>query len=794
MKLKEKSVCEYFGDGVITLDGAMGSLLQSRGLPVGELPERWCLTHPDVVREIHREYISAGARIISTNTFGANPFKMSEDELRSVITAAVECAKAAVRDSGVDCLIALDIGPSGRMLSPLGDLDFEDAVRAFGTVAAIGAAAGCDLVFIETMGDLGEARAALLGVKESCDLPVLVSFAFGADGRLFTGTSPEIAATVISNMGADMVGANCSVGPADIIPVAEKLVAHSAVPVLIKPNAGMPRIEDRRTVYDVSATEFAAHALTLRGLGVAAIGGCCGTTPEYIRELSATLARMPRVIPKAPTSALVTSSTVAVGIGDGPILIGERINPTGKKRFKQALREGDMNYILREAVAEEDAGAHVLDVNVGLPEISEVELLPRAVREISAVTALPLQLDSADGEAMSAALRIYHGAALINSVSGKRESTEKIFPLVKKYGGSVICLTLDESGIPATAEGRVAIAKDILAAAEGYGIPRHRLVFDPLCMAVSADPNAARETLRAVKMLKDMGLYTSLGVSNVSFGLPARDTVNSTFFTMALAAGLDLAIMNPHSESMMGAYHAFLALDGRDPSFEGYISFTDGVTPTERPSTVGGASLPTAIEKGMVSEARATAEALLSTRDPMEIINGEVIPALGRIGEGFEAGRIYLPSLLLSAEAAAAAFEVIRAHTETGRVKDRCTVVIATVKGDIHDIGKNIVRMLLENYGFRVIDLGKDVSPDAILAAAVGEGARIVALSALMTTTAPAMAETVRILRKEAPRVKIIVGGAVITDEYARLIGADAYAPDAMGAVRYAESVDALAE
>ncbi len=774
---------------ILMLDGGMGSLLLSRGLPVGTPPEEWCITHPETITEIHAEYIRAGARVINTNTFGANPFKMDAECLRNTVFAAVGCAKRA-RELAGDCVIALDVGPTGKMLKPLGALDFEAAVNAFSTVAKIGAEAGVDAIFLETLGDLNEARAAVIGVREACDLPLFVSFAFGADGRLFTGSTPEIVATTMSSMGVDMLGANCSVGPDGIVEVARRLLSHSTVPVLIKPNAGMPRMEGNRTVYDVSPNRFATVMRGIAELGASALGGCCGTTPEYITALSDAVAECIRNTPTVEQITAVTSYSHLVKLGTPPTLIGERINPTGKKRFKEALREGDMDYILREALSEEASGCHLLDVNVGLPEIDEASLLPRAVGEIQAVTPLPLVIDTSDPTAMEAALRIYNGKALVNSVSGKRESIDRIFPLVKKYGGAVICITLDEDGIPETAEGRVAIAKRIISAAEEYGIDGRDLVFDPLCLTVSTNINAANETLRAVKMITEMGYHTSLGVSNVSFGLPERENINATFLTMALGAGLSAAILNPHSERIMGAYHAYLTLSAMDEGCVGYLSYTDGKAAEVSAPTETGLTLAGAIERGMKEMAAGLTRELLKTKEPLDIIGGEIIPALDVVGVGFETGKIYLPSLITAAEAAASAFEVIKSAATTDEKPTRSTVVIATVEGDIHDIGKNIVRLLLENYGFDVIDLGRDVPPSRILEVALESDARIVALSALMTTTVPAMAKTVALLKKEAPRVKIIVGGAVLTAEYAAMIGADAYAPDAMGAVRYAESID----
>ena len=781
---------ELINKGITLLDGGMGSLLQSRGLRVGELPELWCLTHPEVVEQIHYEYITAGADIIVTNTFGANILKMEEDELRAVITAAVTCAKSAVKRSGADCLVALDIGPTGRMLKPLGDLDFERAVEVFTLTARLGAEAGCDLIFIETMGDIYEAKAALLAAKEATSLPVCVSCAFGSDGRLFTGATPEVVATVLSSLGADMIGANCSVGPDDMLSVLARLVEYSTVPVFAKPNAGMPRIEGGRTSYGVSPKDFASAVGRLIGAGAVMVGGCCGTTPEYIRELKNTLAGVERPTPVLKKRTVVCSYSSVVEIGRDPVLIGERINPTGKKRFKEALRTEDYGYILREAITEEEDGAHILDVNVGLPEVDESAVLTRAVTELQTVTALPLCIDTSNPVAMESALRRYNGKPLINSVNGKEESLREILPIAKKYGGVIICLTLDENGIPKTAQKRLEIAKRIISAARDYGISESELVFDPLCLAIGADSSAAGELILTLQKFAELGLKTSLGVSNVSFGLPEREIINSTFFAMALTAGLNAAIINPHSRAMMDVYYSFRALSGMDVSCSEYVAYATGNSNSPDPvCDKSEITLSYAIKKGMRDKASKLTSALLSEKEPLDIIDGEIIPALNEVGLSYERGESYLPTLLMSAEAAASAFEVIKSKMN-GSAAGKCTVLLATVEGDIHDIGKNIVRLLLENYGFEVVDLGRDVPPEKILLAAKERNAALVGLSALMTTTLPAMERTVRLLKENLTSVRVIVGGAVLTEEYAAMIGADAYSSDALGAVRYAEAID----
>ena len=796
---------QFLAERLVRLDGGMGTLLQAEGLAPGASPERFCLERPEVVTAIHRAYLEAGSHVISTNTFGANPLHFDADELDAVIGAAVACARRAIADCGrgEDAFVALDIGPTGRLLAPLGDLDFEDAVAAFAATVRLGVKHGVDLVIVETMNDCYETRAALLAVKENCDLPVIVTNAYGADGKLMTGATPEAMVAMLEAMGADAVGANCSLGPHALVPVAERLLAAASIPVVMKPNAGLPRSLNGATVYDLDADAFAVEMAALVERGVRVIGGCCGTTPAYI---AATTAATRDAIP-APLSekdtTVVSSYTHAVAFGERPLLIGERINPTGKKRFREALLAHDIGYLLREAVSEEEAGADILDVNVGHPEIDEVALLAEAVTEIQAVTPLPLCIDSASPAAMEAALRRYNGKPLVNSVSGKRESLEAVLPLVKKYGGAVIALTLDEDGIPATADGRIAIAERILAAAEAVGIKKKDVIFDTLTLTVSADPTAPTVTLRALERVRrELGCHTSLGVSNVSFGLPSRDVVNATFFAMALERGLSAAIMNPHSPEMMRAYLAFCALAGCDASCAAYIKAAESfapAAPTTAPTGTASSASPIdgesplgrAIVKGFRAEAVTLVEELLKTVAPLDVIRDEVVPALDTVGRAFESGRIYLPSLLVSAEAASAAFECIKGALIASGMPpaERGPFVLATVRGDIHDIGKNIVRLLLESYGFRVIDLGRDVPPEAIVDAVLQHKAPLCGLSALMTTTVPAMAETVALLAERAPFCRTVVGGAVLTPEAAAAMGAHHYAPDAMDGVRYAEEI-----
>ncbi len=783
---------DFLQTNIVILDGGMGTVLAERGLTPGESPESWNLSHADVISDIHRAYFDAGANVVNTNTFGANRLKYESSELDSIISAAISAAKRA-RDASIgtqEKFIALDIGPTGKLLSPLGDLGFEEAVSAFSEVVALGVKYGVDLITVETMNDSYETKAALLAVKECSTLPVIVTNSYGADGKLMTGADPSAMVALLEGMGADAIGVNCT-APELLGKVVDELLSVSSTPVVVKPNAGLPKLILGKTVFELEPTPFAEAVSSLLPLGVRAVGGCCGTTPEHIRQL-AIAAKSYTPLPIAYKNLTVVSSyTHAVCFGDSPVLIGERINPTGKPRLKEALRNKNISYVLTEGITESDEGAHVLDVNVGLPDVDEKELLLKITQELQAVVDTPLQIDSADPDAMEAALRIYNGKPLINSVSGKRESMEKIFPLAKKYGGAVIALTLDENGIPNTAEERLSIARKILSEAEKYGIGKKDIIFDPLTLTVSTDTEAALTTLRAVELIKnELGCHTSLGVSNVSFGLPDRDCVNASFFTLALSRGLSAAIMNPHSESMMKAWRAYRALSGLDKGCAEYVKAAksaEKVSSTQKPGAT--ITLASAVERGLKAQAAELTRELLLSRAPLDIINRELIPALDRVGIGFENKSVYLPELLMSAEAASAAFDVIKSAKTEKSAPKRTKILIATVKGDIHDIGKNIVKLLLENYGFAVRDLGRDVPEDTVLKEAKAYSADIVGLSALMTTTAPAMERTVKLLRRELPKVRIMVGGAVITDEYAAKIGAE-YAKDAMSAVRYAERVE----
>jgi len=809
---------EYLEKNIVYLDGGMGTLLQAKGLKPGEHPEHWNLSHPEAIIEIHKAYYAAGSNVVSTNTFGANVLKFGAEELEEIIKAAFENANAAreqwkTENSQISCdekvqqkFIALDIGPSGKLLKPLGDLDFEEAVEVFAQTVKLGVKYGADLIFIETMNDSYETKAALLAAKENSDLPVLVSNAYGEDGKLMTGANAAAMVAMAEGMGADAIGANCSLGPKQLRGVVEDLLAHASIPVLLKPNAGLPKAVNGKTVFDVTPEDFAKEIADLVDKGVRIAGGCCGTTPEYIQALyENTKDKEPcEIVDKNIT--MVSSYTHAVKFEKEPILIGERINPTGKKRFKQALIEHDIDYILGEGIRQEEKGVHILDVNVGLPDIDEVELLTTAVCELQGVSDLPLQIDTSDAKAMEAALRRYNGKAMINSVNGKKESMEAVFPLVKKYGGLVVALTLDEGGIPDTAQGRIAIAEKILATATEYGISKKDIIFDTLAMTISSDIHSAKVTLDSLHYIKEtLGCHTSLGVSNVSFGLPNRDVVNGTFFAMALENGLSAAIMNPFSVEMMKTYYTFKALKGMDENCAQYIEkaaeFT-AVAPIsatqekviEQGSQAAGSELQKAIISGRKERAGELTQSLLVEKAPLRIVQEEIIPALDIVGKGYEEKRVYLPQLLMSAEAAKRAFEKIKEYMvasseNEANSTEKGIIVLATVYGDIHDIGKNIVKLLLENYGFKVIDLGKDVPTELIVEKTIALHAPLVGLSALMTTTVPAMEETIKQLREKAPWCKVVVGGAVLTQEYADKIGADKYAKDAMETVRYAEAI-----
>ena len=790
---------ERLGKELLYFDGGMGTLLQERGLQPGELPETWNLLHAEEIREIHRKYIEAGSDIVLTNTFGANALKFHDDaySLEEIVNAAVGHVKAAAEQAGNGRRIytALDIGPTGKLLKPMGDLDFETAYEAYKEVMIYGEKAGADLIHIETMSDTYELKAAVLAAKENTSLPVFATTIFDERGKLLTGADVPSVVALLEGLRVDAFGINCGMGPEQMIPILEQITKYSSLPVIVKPNAGLPKQKNGQTYYDVSPEEFAEVMKKIVEMGAVVIGGCCGTTPDHIKAMADACRMIPIKPVEKKNFTMVSSYGQSVFLGTGSKIIGERINPTGKKRFKQALKEHDLDYILREGITQQDNGAHILDVNVGLPDIDEPALMKEVVQELQSVTSLPLQIDTVDVEAMEGALRIYNGKAMVNSVSGKQESMDKVFPLIQKYGGVVIGLALDENGIPADAEGRVQVAKKIIAEAAKYGIEKKDIVIDALAMTISSEPEGAKITLETLRRLRDeVGVCTVLGVSNISFGLPSRPIVNSIFYTMAMQNGLSVGIINPGSEDMMKAWYAFHALMSLDSNCEKYIARyaqQPGTTPVQAAGGKHTMTLQSAIERGLKEEASSITAELAEQKDALDIINEELIPALNNVGEGFEKGTVFLPQLLMSAESAKSAFAVLKERMDqSGEVQEKKgKVILATVKGDIHDIGKNIVKVLLENYSFDVIDLGKDVPPEKVVETVLEQDVHLVGLSALMTTTVVSMEETIRQLREKAPDCLVMVGGAVLNQEYADMIGADFYGKDAMQSVHYAQKV-----
>ena len=788
---------ERLGKELLYFDGGMGTLLQERGLQPGELPETWNLLHAEEIREIHRKYIEAGSDIVLTNTFGANALKFHDDaySLEEIVNAAVGHVKAAAEQAGNGRRIytALDIGPTGKLLKPMGDL--ETAYEAYKEVMIYGEKAGADLIHIETMSDTYELKAAVLAAKENTSLPVFATTIFDERGKLLTGADVPSVVALLEGLRVDAFGINCGMGPEQMIPILEQITKYSSLPVIVKPNAGLPKQKNGQTYYDVSPEEFAEVMKKIVEMGAVVIGGCCGTTPDHIKAMADACRMIPIKPVEKKNFTMVSSYGQSVFLGTGSKIIGERINPTGKKRFKQALKEHDLDYILREGITQQDNGAHILDVNVGLPDIDEPALMKEVVQELQSVTSLPLQIDTVDVEAMEGALRIYNGKAMVNSVSGKQESMDKVFPLIQKYGGVVIGLALDENGIPADAEGRVQVAKKIIAEAAKYGIEKKDIVIDALAMTISSEPEGAKITLETLRRLRDeVGVCTVLGVSNISFGLPSRPIVNSIFYTMAMQNGLSVGIINPGSEDMMKAWYAFHALMALDSNCEKYIARyaqQPGTTPVQAAGGKHTMTLQSAIERGLKEEASSITAELAEQKDALDIINEELIPALNNVGEGFEKGTVFLPQLLMSAESAKSAFAVLKERMDqSGEVQEKKgKVILATVKGDIHDIGKNIVKVLLENYSFDVIDLGKDVPPEKVVETVLEQDVHLVGLSALMTTTVVSMEETIRQLREKAPDCLVMVGGAVLNQEYADMIGADFYGKDAMQSVHYAQKV-----
>ena len=863
-----KSLKERLGKERLYFDGGTGSVLQTMGLKGGELPERWNLIHPDRIIELHRSYFAAGSDIVNTNTFGANRLHYGDpEELRNIIRAGVRHVREGMRAAGrTDGYVALDIGPTGRLLEPMGDLHFEEAVDIFAEVVRCGADEGADLIMIETMSDTLEAKAAVLAAKENCSLPVFVTVVFDSSARMLTGGTVGSVVTMLEGLRVDALGLNCSLGPRQLLPIAAEVVRTASVPVIVNPNAGLPRSENGKTVYDLDAEAFAEAMVEIAGCGAHLLGGCCGTTPAYIEAAIAATRSLPFTPPKKKHRSCVCSASRTVGIGPRPILIGERINPTGKKRFKEALRQKDLDYILRQGIEQEEAGADMLDVNVGLPEVDEPALMEEVVLQLQGICPLPLQIDTSSPEALERGLRVCNGKPMINSVNGKRESLDRILPLAAKYGGVLVALPLDENGIPESAEGRLAIARRIIDEAAAWGIEKEDIVIDGLAMTISTDSSSALTTLDTVRGIRDeLHAHSILGVSNISFGLPQREIINSMFFAMAMKDGLSCAIINPNSTAMMAAHRAYCALGGLDAACSQYIeaykdtgdcqfglaevrsfgSSGNSGTPgssgspqstgasgtsgssgnsgslrytgsagavtqasgetallgsSRQASSSGAASgtaqgnglsrLSEAVLKGLSDSAANEARLVLASgRDPLAVVSGDLIPALDMVGKKYEAGKLFLPQLLMSADAAKAAFDEVKSAMQGRSAETRGRMILATVKGDIHDIGKNIVRVLLENYGYEVLDLGKDVAPELIAETAIREDISLVGLSALMTTTVVSMEETIRLLRKKKPDVKVVVGGAVMNREYADSIGADYYAKEAMDTVRYADSI-----
>lgn len=787
----KKNFLDRLGKQLLFFDGAMGTMLQAKGLQGGQLPEIWNLTHPETVIGVHRGYIEAGSHIISTNTFGANSLKLHDSgySVKEIVEGAVKNALTAREQAGSETMIALSFGSIGKLLAPMGELSFQEAYDLYKEIVLAPDHSLIDAILIETMSDTYDVKAAVLAAKENSHLPIVVTLTFDEKGKLLTGADVKTAVCLLESLGVDALGVNCGLGPVQMRELVMELSGFSSTPILLKPNAGLPSIINGNTVFDLAPEGFSEAMVSLLAQGVYAMGGCCGTTPEHIKKLVEKCGnhKLKPIEKKCHTA--VSSYSKCVIIESSPIIIGERINPTGKARLKQALREGDLDYIYREAIEQTDCGADVLDVNVGTPEVNEAELMPRVVFGLQGITDTPLQIDTSNPEAMEAALRIYNGRALVNSVNGKEESMGAVLPLVKKYGAVVVALTLDEKGIPDSAQGRVEIAERIINRAAQYGIPKEDIIVDPLTMTISTGSDNANITLEAVSYIRRvLGVQTVLGVSNISFGLPQREVINGAFFTMALNSGLSAGIINPKSKAMMDAYNSFNALKGHDIACQKYIAaYADAPTAPPNPSSGEALSLKDCVIKGLKEQSGHTADSLCKTLEPLEIINNELIPALDHVGKLFETGKLYLPQLLMTADAARMAFEAVKNHLSRQGIQQekREKIILATVKGDIHDIGKNIVKVLLENYCYDVIDLGKDVAPELIVKTALEQNVKLVGLSALMTTTVVHMETTIKMLR-EVSDCKIMVGGAVLTESYAQEMGADSYSKDAMGSVHYA--------
>lgn len=782
-----KSILELMSEKRIYFDGGTGTVLQEMGLPAGQSPELWNITNPDKIIALHNKYFDAGANIIKTNTFGLNRDKFENyDEL---IRAGIKCAKAAAEGRS-EAYVAYDMGPTGQLLEPLGQMKFEEAISVFSDNIKVAAECGVDLILIETMNDSYETKAAVIAAKENCDLPIFVTNVYDESGKLMTGANPAAMIAMLEGLGVNALGMNCSLGPDVMLGIIGEFEKYSSIPVIVNPNAGLPEVKNGETVYNIGADEFSDYMVKIAQGGGIILGGCCGTTPEFIRKTIEKTKLLPYRLPDKKEYTCVSSYTHAVFVDSDPILIGERINPTGKPKLKEALRSGNLNYILNEGIQQTDAGADILDVNVGLPEIDETEMMLKCVSSLQAVTDLPLQIDSTNFDTLEAAMRIYNGKPLVNSVNGTEESMRRVFPLVQKYGGSVIALTIDERGIPDIAQGRADIAKRIIQRAGEYGISKKDIIVDPLALTISSNPESAVVTLDSIKLIRALGVKTSLGISNISFGLPQRDIITSTFYSNALQCGLNCAIMNPFSVAMMNVYYAYRALNMLDSGCVDYIRYasSDKESTSKQTEVKSEETLHSSIVRGLKDSAVIQAERLLENTEPLDIINNHIIPALNEIGMAFEQKKAYLPQLLMSADAATAAFDSVKKKIPSEQSNKSKAIVLATVKGDIHDIGKNIVKVLMESYGFTVYDLGRDVPPEMIRDCAVEHNCKLVGLSALMTTTVPSMAETIKLLNETDRNIKIMVGGAVLNQEYADMIGADFYGADAMDSVRYAES------
>ncbi len=794
------TIRELLGKQLLFFDGGMGTMLQKHGMKGGEIPELININNPSLIQNIHSEYLNAGADIITTNTFGANPIKLADTGVSTeeIIASAIANAKKAVTDFGRG-FVAFDIGPTGKLMEPIGELSFDNAYESFAEIAIMAEHAGADLVIIETMSDTLEAKAAVLAVKENTNLPIFLTMTFDETHKTLTGADVHVMSAIFEALGVDCLGINCGLGPHQIAGLMQELSKISSIPIMAQPNAGLPEIKDGKTVYNVSPDKFGEECITISECGASVIGGCCGTTPEHIKKLVEKCKNFKPIV-EEKNFTVTASYTKAVYLDNRPVIIGERINPTGKRKFKEALRNKDIDYILNEAFTQRDNGADILDVNVGLPEINECEMMETAVGAISSAVTLPLQIDSSNPEAIERTLRKYNGKPMINSVNGKKESLDSILPIVKKYGGVLVGLCLDEDGIPKTAEGRVEIAKKIAAEAEKYGIKKKNLVMDALTLTISAQQEESAQTIKALNIIKNkLGIKTVLGVSNISFGLPRREIINGTFFALALHNGLDACIINPSSEAMMNTYRAYCALSCIDTDCTDYISAYAGttaettVTRTDisNDNKTNSEPLTDIIIKGLKDRSYSETKALLNMRDSMDIINNILIPALDVVGKEFEKGTMFLPQLIMSAETVKNSFDAIKETLSNSGIKQQSKgrILLATVKGDIHDIGKNIVKVLLENYGYEVFDLGKDVSPELIVRCIKENDIKLCGLSALMTTTVLSMEETIKAIRSAGLSTKVCVGGAVLTPEYADMIGADKYCKDALSAVNYANEI-----